>query len=243
MVGLYVNLIRLALVFSKLASSVICTACFTCSKALASLCCTSVKLLLTETSADIKSSRSLSAQKKNMETKKWSNERAFTHFLSGRKKALMWIIRRARTGRFSPESNTPRRKTLCAHWARGRQSSQRGQAHSWQDGICMGQYPIVKRTGTLRAAEESPEKRKLVSKLNGWGWKGAKSNKAGKVGVVHGRRSCHAEKGLLRFCSHCWLPLEHRSFPFYPASQSSFSCFSTDENLPLTYKHVSSFNG
>lgn len=235
MVGLYVNLIRLALVFSKLASSVICTACFTCSKALASLCCTSVKLLLTETSADIKSSRSLSAQKKNMETKKWSNERAFTHFLSGRKKALMWIIRRARTGRFSPESNTPRRKTLCAHWARGRQSSQRGQAHSWQDGIRVGQYPIVKRTGTLRAAEESPEKRKLVSKLNGWGWKGAKSNKAGKVGVVHGRRSCHAEKGLLRFCCHCWLPLEQTQVLSFLSSFTIFFFMLLYRWKPSTY--------
>lgn len=171
MVGLYVNLIRLALVFSKLASSVICTACFTCSKALASLCCTSVKLLLTETSADIKSSRSLSAQKKNMETKKWSNERAFTHFLSGRKKALMWIIRRARTGRFSPESNTPRRKTLCAHWARGRQSSQRGQAHSWQDGIRVGTIPYCEEDWHTQGCRGKPRKEEVSFKIK---WVGVK---------------------------------------------------------------------
>lgn len=56
---------RLALVFSKLASSAARTACFTCSQAPASRCRASARPPRAETSASIRSSLSLSAQKEH----------------------------------------------------------------------------------------------------------------------------------------------------------------------------------
>lgn len=120
---------ELALVFSKLASSVTCTACFMCSYALASLCCTSVKLLLTETSADIKSSLSLSAQREHA-NEKWSNDHVFVS--QERKGSTSWKKSLGGPAQHVVVKHVGERPSVPPPRGQGAGRAARKAGHSWQ---------------------------------------------------------------------------------------------------------------
>ena len=130
-----------------------------------------------ETSADIKSSLSLSAQKEHwkQEMIKWSSIHK-----SGRKKH--WYVLEEEPGQANPahvQAHPRERPSVPTWWGAGRTARRAGSTHgrtasTWGNNLLW-------RGLAHRAPEESPEKKKWVKKLSVGGRKGEKTNKVVNV--------------------------------------------------------------
>ena len=130
-----------------------------------------------ETSADIKSSLSLSAQKEHwkQEMIKWSSIHK-----SGKKKH--WYVLEEEPGQANPahvQAHPRERPSVPTWWGAGRTARRAGSTHGRTASVWGNN--LLWRGLAHRAPEESPEKKKWVKKLSVGGRKGEKTNKVVNV--------------------------------------------------------------